>query len=70
MQLPDPGADDLPRIGDTDPGHPDLGDVVERFDHLALAVADVRSALPLVDLLGGVYGEGPHHVTLTVSPRP
>lgn len=51
-----PAADMPPDLGRLD-----LGDVVERFDHLAMAVADIRSALPLVDLLGGIYRKGDHH---------
>jgi methylmalonyl-CoA epimerase len=32
---------------------PGLGDLIERFDHLAVAVHDIDRALPLVRLLGG-----------------
>ncbi len=35
----------------------------ERFDHLALAVADARAILPLLELLGGTYRTGGHHPT-------
>lgn len=41
----------------------ELAGVVERFDHLALAVADMRTAIPLLDLLGGTYRNGGHHPT-------
>ncbi len=41
----------------------ELDTVVERFDHLALAVRDIGSALPMLELLGGVYRSGGHHPT-------
>jgi methylmalonyl-CoA/ethylmalonyl-CoA epimerase len=66
MQVPGPGADNLPEMHPAEThltgGPPELGDVVERFDHLALAVSDVQSTLPLVELLGGVYRNGGHHI--------
>jgi methylmalonyl-CoA/ethylmalonyl-CoA epimerase len=52
-----------------DPSHalppeaPDLSDLVERFDHLALAVNEIRAVLPLMDLLGATYRNGGHHPT-------
>ena len=33
--------------------HEDLGDVIERFDHVSIAVHDIEIAKALVDLLGG-----------------
>ncbi len=36
---------------------------VERLDHLALAVHDVRQVLPLLELLGATYRTGGHHGT-------
>ena len=35
-----------------------LGGVVKRFDHVAWAVHDIRSALPLVELMGGCFYQG------------
>lgn len=40
-----------------------LEGAVERFDHLALAVRDIRTVLPLLDLMGGVYRTGGRHPT-------
>ncbi|MDX2343145.1 MAG: VOC family protein [Acidimicrobiia bacterium] len=37
---------------------PDLGDVVERFDHVSVAVRDIRGTLPLVALLNGQFCDG------------
>lgn len=36
----------------------DLGAVVERFDHLSIAVSNIRGALPLVGMLGGKFRDG------------
>ena len=36
----------------------DLGTVVERFDHVSIAVRDMRGALPLVDMLDGEFRDG------------
>lgn len=35
-----------------------LDDLVERFDHFAVAVHDIRATLPLVELLGGRFRNG------------
>ena len=35
----------------------DLGNSVERFDHLAVAVRDIRGTLPLVSVLNGRFRE-------------
>lgn len=42
----------------TDLPLPDLGDIVERFDHVSVGVHDINTALPLVGLLGGVFRDG------------
>ncbi len=39
-------------------GLPGLEDHVERFDHIAIAVRDLPSALPLVDLVQGRFRSG------------
>lgn len=39
-----------------------LAELIERFDHIALGVADVESSLPLVELLGGQFHSGADHV--------
>lgn len=36
----------------------DLGDVVERFDHVSVAVNSIRASLPLVNLLEGRFHDG------------
>jgi methylmalonyl-CoA/ethylmalonyl-CoA epimerase len=36
----------------------DLGDTVERFDHVAVAVRDIRGTLSLVSLLNGKFRDG------------
>ncbi len=41
----------------------ELSSLVERFDHLALAVHDVRRTLPLLGFLGATYRTGGHHRT-------
>ncbi|MBW2536236.1 MAG: VOC family protein [Deltaproteobacteria bacterium] len=41
----------------------ELSGLVERFDHLALAVNDVRRTLPLLGFLGATYRTGGHHRT-------
>ena len=33
-------------------------DLVERFDHVSVAVNDIAAALPLVELMGGRYRDG------------
>ena len=38
-----------------------LDGVVKRLDHVSWAVEDIRSALPLVDLLGGRFYQGADH---------
>jgi methylmalonyl-CoA/ethylmalonyl-CoA epimerase len=40
----------------------DLGDLIERFDHIALGVVDIESSLPFIELLGGVFHAGANHV--------
>jgi len=42
----------------TQPPTPDLGDVIERFDHVSVAVHDIHAALPLVALLAGQFRDG------------
>ncbi len=37
---------------------PGFEDLVERFDHVAVAVEDLQAALPLVDLLQGEFRSG------------
>lgn len=39
-----------------------LDGVVQRLDHVSWAVHDIRSALPLVELLGGRFYQGADHV--------
>jgi len=36
----------------------DLHAVVERFDHVSIAVWDIRAALPMVELMGGTFRQG------------
>lgn len=45
------------------PVAPELSGFVERFDHLALAVGEIRAVLPLMELLGATYRNGGHHPT-------
>ncbi len=40
------------------PATPALGDVIERFDHVSVAVRDIRAALPLVELMAGRFRDG------------
>lgn len=40
------------------PTTPALGDVIERFDHVSVAVRDIRAALPLVELMAGRFRDG------------
>ncbi len=40
------------------PAPPGFEDLVERFDHVAVAVGDLPDALPLVDLLQGEFRSG------------
>ena len=35
-----------------------LGDVIERFDHVSMAVKDSASVAPLLDLIGAVHFDG------------
>jgi methylmalonyl-CoA/ethylmalonyl-CoA epimerase len=42
----------------TPTGLPDLGDVVERLDHVAFGVADVAEGARFVRLLGGTFFDG------------
>jgi methylmalonyl-CoA/ethylmalonyl-CoA epimerase len=35
-----------------------LGSVIERFDHVSMAVNDIEAAAPLITLLGGTYFDG------------
>ena len=35
-----------------------LGSVIERFDHVSMAVADIEATAPLIALLGGAYFDG------------
>jgi methylmalonyl-CoA/ethylmalonyl-CoA epimerase len=37
---------------------PQLSSVVDRFDHVSIAVWDIRSALPVVELMGGRFLRG------------
>ena len=37
---------------------PDLGDLVERFDHVSIAVNKIKDALSMVALLAGDYHDG------------
>ncbi|HEY7565551.1 MAG TPA: VOC family protein [Acidimicrobiia bacterium] len=39
-----------------------LEGIIERFDHVAIAVTDVESALPMVQMLGGKFSAGADHV--------
>ncbi len=36
----------------------EFGDLIERFDHIAVAVHDIGAILPLVELLGGRFRNG------------
>jgi methylmalonyl-CoA/ethylmalonyl-CoA epimerase len=36
----------------------ELGDTIERFDHVSIAVRDIRSAAPLATLMGGTFFDG------------
>lgn len=36
----------------------DLGDVIERFDHVSVAVYDIATAAPLAALMGGTFFDG------------
>jgi len=36
----------------------ELGDLVERFDHVSIAVPDIARALPLVEMLAGRFRSG------------
>lgn len=38
-----------------------LGDLIERFDHVSLAVANIERALPSIELMGGVFSAGADH---------
>lgn len=42
--------------------NPGLGDLIERFDHVALAVRDVESSLAFVEHLGGTFHAGADHI--------
>lgn len=43
----------------TQPALPEqLGDLVERFDHVSIAVPDIAAALPLVEIMGGRFRNG------------
>ena len=48
--------------GDAVTGHDEaierLGPVIERFDHVSMAVRDIDASRPLLDLLGAVYFDG------------
>ena len=48
--------------GDAVTGHDEtierLGPVIERFDHVSMAVEDIEAAAPLLTLLGGVHFDG------------
>lgn len=39
-----------------------LGDLIERFDHVALAVHDLERSLPLIEFLGGTFYAGANHL--------
>ena len=41
----------------------ELNGLFERLDHVALAVADPRDVIPLLELIGGTYRNGGHHPT-------
>ncbi len=36
----------------------ELGDCIERFDHVSIAVNDIRAAVPLATLMGGTFFDG------------
>ena len=36
----------------------DLNTIVDRFDHVSIAVWDIRDALPVVELMGGRFLQG------------
>lgn len=38
-----------------------LSDLIERFDHVSMAVDSIESILPLVELLGGEFHQGADH---------
>jgi methylmalonyl-CoA/ethylmalonyl-CoA epimerase len=49
-------------VTDTESMHESLQDVIERFDHVSIAVHDIEIAQALVDLLGGSHiGGGLSH---------
>jgi methylmalonyl-CoA/ethylmalonyl-CoA epimerase len=50
-------------MGTNDLIPPRLESAVAGFDHVGLAVHDVASVLPLLDLLGATYHDGGHHPT-------
>ncbi len=53
---------DLDTVTDIDSMHEGLGSVIERFDHVSIAVPDSEIAQALVDLLGGTHiGGGLSH---------
>jgi methylmalonyl-CoA/ethylmalonyl-CoA epimerase len=39
-----------------------LGDLIDRFDHVAVAVEDISSALPMLNLLGARFFAGANHL--------
>ena len=39
----------------------DLADVIERFDHVSMAVAGIEGVLPLVEAIGGTFYQGADH---------
>lgn len=42
-------------------GPEDLADLIERFDHVSMAVDSIEGVLPLLDLLGGTFYQGADH---------
>ena len=45
-------------MSDSDEAIDQLGSVIERFDHVSMAVHDIDAAAPLINLLGGEYYDG------------
>jgi methylmalonyl-CoA epimerase len=43
---------------------PGLESVIERFDHVAMAVWDIRAALGMIDFMGGVFRDGGDNVRM------
>jgi methylmalonyl-CoA epimerase len=43
---------------------PGLDEVIERFDHVAMAVWDIQAALGMIDFMGGVFRDGGDNVRM------